>query len=95
MSEYVTEMREDDPDFSPLFKWVEENPNPGGAGFDVWKAQYMVICDRVWVGYCLPQFKDSIWGWSEYMVSDARKLVSGLFCGVCGRQEDPGCVRGC
>lgn len=95
MSGYVTAKRDDDPDFSPMYAWEKENPWLDSEGFESWYARKKIVMDRVWVGYCLPQFKESVWGWTDEQVMLARQLVRGLFCAVCGRQEDPGCGEGC
>lgn len=95
MSEYVTKKRCIDPDWETLYAWEQANPMLESEGFNSWYARRKVVMDRIWVGYCLPQFKDTIWSWSEEQVKTARQFVSGLFCGVCGRQEDPGCILGC
>jgi len=91
--EYIRPEREDEPNWRWVELWEQENPNPGREGFDDWYAEKERMADRVWVAYCLPDFR--VWDWSDKDVALARRLVARHVCGVCGRPDDSGCFRGC
>lgn len=96
---YMTPEREDEPNWNWLDLWHLENPNPARVSgsttedFEVWSNCYRSVVDRIWVAWALPQFH--VFDWPEERVQTAREMIRGLVCGVCGRIEDPGCVRGC
>lgn len=91
--DYSTPEPVGEPNWRWVDLWVQENPNPGRGGFDDWYAERSKMDDRVWVAWCLPQFR--VFDWSDGDVAHARETVSRHVCGVCGRSDDPGCWAGC
>jgi hypothetical protein len=96
---YMTSGREDNPNWQWVKLWEQENLNPYldddalREDFDEWLIGWNAMKNRVWVAWVLPQFH--VFDWPEERVQQTRELLRGLVCGVCGRVEDPGCVRGC
>lgn len=93
--DYARPQREDDPDWTPLYKWQETHPNPGGGSpeFDEWYTEHKKIQDRIWAGWAF--HVPTIFEWDDEDVAVLRKLASYHVCGVCGRMDDPGCTYGC
>jgi hypothetical protein len=93
VSECATPARTDDPDWAPR-RWEEDNSIPNDREeFETWYAELQKVRDRVWVAYCLPQFR--VMDWPDEDVGAARKLMARHVCGVCVRADDPGCSSGC
>lgn len=91
---YSRVRKDHDPNWGWLDLWTQENPTPENTeDFADWWEINKALRDRIWVAYCLPQF--NVFDWSDKDVENARKLVSGHVCGVCGRIEDSGCSIGC
>ena len=90
---YGTQPIKGEPAWGWVHLWEQSNPNPGGEGFDDWYEQKRLVCDRVWVAYCLPGF--AVFDWSVEDVAVARKHIVRYVCSVCGRRDDAGCVLGC
>lgn len=80
-------------DFGWLELWQQENPNPGGEGFDEWWAIRKIESDRCIIAHTFPQF--NVWDWDNKDIQSARALIARHICAVCGRIEDAGCVYGC
>lgn len=83
------------PNWRWLDLWGSENPRPEAAGedFDEWWAERNRMHDRIWVAFCLPQFR--VFDWDDDDIANARRLVSRHVCGVCARPDDSGCAIGC
>lgn len=95
---YIKPEREWDARWQWLELWEQENPNPNQPGegtenFEDWYALHKAMQDRIWVAQCFPQYE--VFDWSDEDVAIARELVSRHTCGVCGRNDDPGCAVGC
>lgn len=94
---YLKRERVDEANWPWLQLWQQENPHPMNEGdeedFKAWYEEYRKMSARVWVAWCLPQFNVMDWSWED--VERAYYLVRRHVCSVCGREDDPGCVRGC
>ena len=83
-----------EPNWRWLELWMQENPRPDSQeDYNAWHEESKAVQDRIWVAWCLPQFK--VWDWPNEDVEKARALVARHVCGVCGRSDDSGCWAGC
>lgn len=93
---YGTVAPDHDPNWGWSDLWEQSNPRPSSNDdevFNEWYEQLVKMRNRIWVAYCLPEFR--VFDWPDEDVATMRKLVAKHVCGVCGRKDDPGCWLGC